>query len=253
MAAPAYLHYYVITSSLAIVVVILLGLRRALMMADWSSHDRGRAARISAAVLIGWFGVAIALGSLGVYRGASDRVPTIQYGILVPILIGGLLILRSSPVARVLDAVPQRWLIGVQFYRALGIIFLVLYGEGKLPGLFAWPAGVGDVLVGVLAPLVAIAYARGPRENGDLVSAWNIFGIVDLIVAVATGIMTSPSPFQLFAFDLPNELISAFPLVLIPTYLVPVSVLLHLASLAKLQRTGQRADAQRPNLAQQGV
>ena len=54
----------------------------------------------------------------------------------------------------------------------------------QLPGLFAWPAGLGDVLVGVLAPVVAIAYARGPGENEDLVSAWNFFGIVDLIVAI---------------------------------------------------------------------
>jgi hypothetical protein len=235
----------VLAGSVGIVAAILLGLRRALSMGGWSSHDQGRAAGISAVILIGWFGAAIALGSLGVYRGGSDRVPTIQYGLLAPILIGALLILRSSTVARVLDAVPQHWLIGVQSYRALGIIFLILYGAGKLPGLFAWPAGLGDVLVGVLAPVVALAYARGPRENGDLVLAWNIFGIIDLIVAVTIGFTTSPSSLQLFAFDLPNELISAFPLVLIPTYLVPVSVLLHLASLVKLHRNVRRMEAQR--------
>jgi hypothetical protein len=39
-----------------------------------------------------------------------------------------------------------------------------------------------------------------------------------------------------FAFDLPNELVSPFPMVLIPVFLVPVSVLLHLASLTKLRR-----------------
>jgi len=38
--------------------------------------------------------------------------------------------------------------VGVQVYRALGLIFLVLYAGGYLPGLFAWPAGVGDILVG---------------------------------------------------------------------------------------------------------
>ena len=47
------------------------------------------------------------------------------------------------------------------------------------------------------------------------------------------GMLSSPSPFQLFAFDLPNELVSVFPLVLVPVFLVPVSVLLHLASLVK--------------------
>jgi hypothetical protein len=120
------------------------------------------------------------------------------------------------------------------------VIFLILYAAGKLPGLFALPAGLGDVLVGVLAPVVAIAYRRGPVENANLVSVWNLFGLADLVVAVTTGFFSSPSSFQLFAFDLPNELVSRFPLVLIPVFLVPLSVLLHLASLAKLHRSALR-------------
>ena len=110
--------------------------------------------------------------------------------------------------------------------------FLILYATDKLPGLFAWPAGVGDIIVGLLAPIVALAYARDTRGNAGLVNAWNVFGILDLVVAVSTGFVTSPS--TLFTYQPPNELISAFPLVLIPVYLVPLSVLLHLASLAKL-------------------
>jgi hypothetical protein len=244
MPIPGYLPYYVLAGSVAIITALLLGLRRALRSTEWSAHDQRRVIRISAAALIGWFGIAVALGSLDVYRAVSDRIPTIAYGILVPIVIGGLVIARSSTMARVLDAVPQHWVIGVQLYRALGAIFLVLYGAGKLPGLFAWPAGLGDVLVGVLAPVIAVAYARGPDKNEDLVLGWNIFGIVDLIVAVASGFSTSPSPFQLFAFDQPNQLVSMFPLVLIPTYLVPVSVLLHLASLTKLRRTVRHMEVQ---------
>ena len=99
-------------------------------------------------------------------------------------------------------------------------------------------------MVGALAPVVAIAYARGPEKNGDLALVWNILGLTDLSVAVATGMVTAPSPIQQFAFDLPNELIGAFPLVLIPIYLVPLSVLLHLASLTKLRRTTQHLELQ---------
>jgi hypothetical protein len=54
----------------------------------------------------------------------------------------------------------------------------------QLPGLFARPAGLGEVLASVLAPVVAIAYARGLAKNEDSISAWNFFGFVDQIVAV---------------------------------------------------------------------
>jgi hypothetical protein len=245
MIVPAYLPYCVITGAIGVIAAILFGLRSALRSAGWAAYDRTVTLRAATITVIGWFLLAIALASVDAYRAAPDRIPTIQYGIFVPILIGGLLIWRSPRLARIIEAVPQHWLIGVQLYRALGVIFLILYATGKLPGLFAWPAGLGDVLVGVLAPVVAIAYRRGPRENADLVSAWNLFGLADFVVAVTAGFLTGPSPLQLFAFDLPNELISRFPLVLVPVFLVPVSALLHLASLTKLRRGALRDNHRR--------
>lgn len=241
MTFPAYLPYYVLLGSAGIIATLLYGLSRALAKADWAPVERARAVRLSGVVLIGWFVAATGLALAGVYQAAADRIPVIQFGIAVPILIGAWLIWRSEAVRHVIDAMPQASIVGLQLYRALGVIFLILYASGRLPGLFAWPAGVGDILVGVLAPFVALAYARAPHENGDLVAAWNGLGILDLVVAVGMGFATSPSPFQLLAFDRPNDLVSLFPLVLIPTYLVPLSILLHLASLTKLRRSAMPA------------
>lgn len=119
----------------------------------------------------------------------------------------------------------------------MGAIFLVLYAQGQMPGFFAWPAGIGDVLVGVLAPVVAIAYARSPDRNSDLVLAWNVFGVMDFAVAVGAGFASSSWPYQLVAFNLPSDLVTEFPLVLIPVFLVPVFLLLHFASLIKLRNS----------------
>jgi hypothetical protein len=186
----------------------------------------------------------MAFGATDAFHVSSGDIPTIQYAIFVPVLIGALMIWRSPLAARIIDAVPQHWLVSVQFYRALGVIFLILYAAGKMPGLFAWPAGLGDIIVGVLAPVVGVAYARDPRKNGDLVSVWNMLGIGDLVIAIATGFLSAPSLVQPFAVAPPNELISMFPLVLIPTFLVPLSILLHLASLAKLRRSAAEPHGQ---------
>ena len=242
MTIPTYLPAYVLTSTIAVIVTLVFGLRAALISAGWAAPQRAVAVGTAAAILIGWFALAALLGAGGTFHAAAGQLPSIQYGVFVPILIGALLIWRSPAVKRIIEAVPQAWIVGVQLYRALGVIFLILYANDQMPGLFAWPAGMGDILVGVLAPVVALAYAQAPRQNADLVTAWNLFGILDLIVAVGTGFATSPSQFQLFALDRPNELVSLFPLVLIPTYLVPLSILLHLASLAKL-REGSRVDS----------
>jgi hypothetical protein len=241
MTIPTYLHFLVLIGSIATITTILFGLRNALADAHWPEQDRTVAVRYFDAILVGWFVLSIALALGGVYQAAPNGIPTIQYGIFIPILIGIWSIWRWPAVGRIIGVVPQPWIVGVQLYRALGVIFLILYATDKLPGLFAWPAGIGDVTVGLSAPLVALAYARDPRRNANLVKAWNIFGILDLVVAVTTGFITTPS--VLFSYEPPNELISVFPLVLVPIYLVPLAILLHLASLAKLHRESARTSS----------
>jgi uncharacterized protein len=63
-------------------------LRSALAQAAWPKHDRAVAFRISAVSLVGWFLLALALGLAGTYKAAPDRIPTIQYGIFIPFLVG---------------------------------------------------------------------------------------------------------------------------------------------------------------------
>jgi hypothetical protein len=235
MTIPTYLPYFVATGT-ATLVAILYGLNRALAEAHWTAPERGRTVRTAATVLLGWLALSVSLAAFGIYHVAANKIPTLQYGIVLPILIGALLIWRSDSIRRVLDAVPQPWLVGVQLYRALGVVFLILYADGKLPALFAWPAGIGDIAIGLLAPIVGFAYARAPRDAAGLVGAWNVFGILDLVLAVTTGFMTAPSFLQPIAVQPNSDLMTVLPMVLIPVYLVPLSIVLHLASLAKLHR-----------------
>lgn len=237
MPVPGYLLAYILSGTLTIAAAVLFGLHRALKRARWPDWDRKHAVRSVTVLLVAWFWAALLLSWFEFYRGVSSRIPTIQYGLLIPIIVGVVLAWRWAMLRRIIEAVPQEWIVGVQLYRALGLMFLVLYAAGRLPGVFAWPAGVGDIIVGLLTPVVGVAYARNPHNAASLVRTWNLFGIADLIVAVATGLLTAPSPLQRLAFDAPNELISAFPLVMVPVFLVPLSVLLHLASLKKLRQT----------------
>ena len=239
MTIPTYLPYFVATGTAVTVVAILYGLNQALAGAAWHERDRTEAVLASSAVLSGWLAVAIALGAEGIYHVSARGIPTIQYGILLPILIGALMIWRWEAAKRILDTVPQSWIVGVQLYRALGVIFLILYASGKLPNLFAWPAGFGDIAIGLLAPVGGLAYARAPREAAGLVKAWNVFGILDLVVAVTTGFLTAPSWLQPIEIEPSSELMTVLPMVLIPVYLVPLSIVLHLASLAKLSHDAQ--------------
>jgi hypothetical protein len=237
---PNYLLAEILIASVMVVAVALFGLHRALSRAELQVRDRRRAFWSGSALLVAWFFAALVPSWLGFYQGASSRIPTLQYGLLIPIVVGVALFWRWPLLRGIVEAAPQSWIVSIQVFRVEGLIFLILYAGGRLPGAFALPAGVGDVIVGLLAPVVGIAYVRGSRTSAGWLRAWNLLGIADLVVAVTTGFFTSPSPLQLLAFDRPNELISAFPLVMIPVFLVPFAAWLHLASLQKLRQTETR-------------
>jgi hypothetical protein len=64
--------------------------------------------------------------------------------------------------------------------------------------------------------------------------AWNILGIIDLVLAVTLGILHSVSTFGILAGNGPTTLLmTQFPRSLVPTFLVPIYILLHLLALAR--------------------
>mgnify|MGYP001555834092 CR=1 FL=1 len=234
---PPFLYPLMLYSSLLTMAVLLFGLNRSLKLANWPAVDRTLTVW-TAAILLALFYVAAALPSRqGFYHGPAGNIPTIQYGLLGPILAAILLFRFWPAFRRTVTAVPQQWLIGLQLFRIEGAIFLILYAMHRLPPQFALPAGIGDVLVGLAAPFVAIAYLRKGAQANGLILAWNLLGLLDLVTAVITGVLSSPIPIHVFTLDAPNELISLYPLVMVPVFLVPLAILLHLASLQKLRRT----------------
>jgi hypothetical protein len=88
MTIPTYLPYYVLIGSIVVITTILFGLRNALANSDWPQPGRTKTIRWSTVVLIGWFLFSLALGLAGAYQAGAERIPTIQYGIAIPILIG---------------------------------------------------------------------------------------------------------------------------------------------------------------------
>jgi len=57
----------------------------------------------------------------------------------------------------------QKWLVGLQLFRVIGGVFLIEMVRGNIPGIFSYPAGIGDILVGVAALAVLLAYRK--REH----------------------------------------------------------------------------------------
>ena len=183
-----------------------------------------------------WAAVAWSAAINGVFRTGYSQLPLLPAAIFLPVIIGAPLLLLSKRVGQLLDATPTTWLVALQLYRVVGSQWLAYWLLGLLPGLWALPAGTGDVLTGLFAVTAAIALATGTVEGRKAAILWNIFGIADFVVAVTLGMIITPGPFQLIVPDGPNVGLDGYPNVLTPSFVVPSSILLHALSLRQLRR-----------------
>ena len=154
----------------------------------------------------------------------ESRRPLSGLVALIPFVIVVIALFASRTMRAINAATPSAWLIGIQTYRFAGIMFIFPFlTYGIIPAGFAWPAGVGDALTGILAPVVALLVARNRPHALQWAVAWNLFGTLDLIVAPATALF-----FQ-------AQVLGIYPIALVPLFLgPPLGILTHILSLRNL-------------------
>ena len=182
-----------------------------------------------------WLFAVFAIAASGGFV-TSQGVPPVPVvaGVMLPIVAFLALFFVSSGFRSLVLAADLRRLTGMQAWRAGGFVFLALYAHGVLPGLFAWPAGLGDMAIGLTAPWISAELTRDPAFAGTRRFAfWNTLGILDLAIAVslggaASGVVPGLTPVSTAAM-------AQLPLVLVPAFLVPLFVMMHLTAFFQMR------------------
>jgi hypothetical protein len=124
-----------------------------------------------------------------------------------------------------------RWPILYHFCRvAFGAWFLVLHARGTLDPTFALVAGPGDVVAGLGALVAARFVPLRTRRDTRIVGLWNALGLVDILVVFVTAqriVFFGAGPHALAP-------LTAFPLSLVPSLVVPLILITHFVVFAQL-------------------
>ena len=118
-----------------------------------------------------------------------------------------------------------------------GFVFVIAGAYRILPNAFALPAGYGDVLIGVTAPVAAMFLTK-PERRGWLI-VWHLLGVLDLLMAVTLVVLASPQ-LRLIGRSLSTAPVMVLPLSILPTVGVPLVLILHITCLAKLAKRERR-------------
>lgn len=177
-------------------------------------------------VISTWLAFALVAGVTGVTAMMRPPVPQL-------IIFGGaglilLIFWRAGRFRAWIFSLPPRALVLPHVVRFVGIYFLVLAARGDLPRAFAVPGGWGDIAAATLAVLISMLNAEtvcGRR----VYLAWNILGLCDILFVVATAT-------RLF-FANPDSMgaMLRLPLSLLPTFVVPLILALHVMLFVRLR------------------
>jgi hypothetical protein len=145
----------------------------------------------------------------------------------------------SKRVQEALIALPLWVIIVIHSLRLVGIVFVIAGLRQELAPQFGWLAGGGDMISALVSIPLAIAlyqkrYSKGLRARFIV---WNIFGLAGLFLSITLGLLYSSSAVGILSSPVANtRALSFLPYSLIPTFYVPILILLHLLA---LRRSGE--------------
>jgi hypothetical protein len=190
-----------------------------------------------AIALTGWFLIVVSLGAVGAFVGPPGTPPVaLALAIALPLAIFFAGLRLAPSFHEFVLSLDLRLIVGMQAWRWAGLGFLFLYAHNVLPAVFALPAGLGDMAVGVAAPWMTLALVRQPDfARSRAFIRWNLLGILDLVVAVSIAAVSA-----LLTTGAPGEISTApmatLPLLVIPGFLVPLFLMMHAAALLQSRR-----------------
>lgn len=203
-----------------------------------SQSSRLSGIRLSVSLALGvWFLLVASLGATGAFVARPGTPPFgIAIGVGAPLLLFFAWLRLSPSFREFVLSLDLRLIASMQAWRWAGLGFLTLYTYKVLPGIFALPAGLGDMAIGITAPWMVLSLLRKPGFAASTAFVrWNVLGILDLIVALSIGASSAA-----LATGAPGEVSAApmamLPLLLIPAFLVPLFLMLHTAALMQSRR-----------------
>jgi len=186
--------------------------------------------KLTGGLIAAWFAASLRASALHLLTRPPGQPPIpLLLAVLTPIAVFSIWYLRSKAFREFALSLNPQLLTIVQTFRIVGFVFLVLFSYNILPGMLALPAGWGDIAIGATAYLAASRLIPHYRRG---FIAWQLLGVLDLVVAVSMGGAAN----FIDPHGISTAPMTVLPLSLIPGFLVPLFLILHIICIAQARR-----------------
>ncbi|MEQ1586560.1 MAG: hypothetical protein ABL895_11820 [Cyclobacteriaceae bacterium] len=216
--------------TLAFYFLLFRNLKSAISKTSWTEAKKNK---IRAGILWGlilWMAIVSAI-SLSGFSGNFKNFPFNVMPLVGVPLITTIILLFTSEMKTLLGYLSLKTLTQLQVFRVfVEFLLWLLFIQNLLPEQMTFEGRNWDILSG----LTALLAARFLLLSKHWMIVWNILGLGLLINIVTIAILSMPTPFRIFENEPANTIVTQFPFVFLPAFLVPLAYILHLMSLRKL-------------------
>ena len=188
--------------------------------------------------IIGFYVIYLAYVSIFALKGVFyiySLPPKIMVYAAIPLTIILFVIVGNTRLfKKLLRAITLESLITLHIFRLLGVFFILIYYYHLLPADLAFSAGMGDIITAILAFPVAKMVSKGKSWSIKAVYAWNIFGILDILVLLVIVAITTKN--SMITGERGDLEMTIFPFVWFPAFAPATILFLHTAVFRKLQQ-----------------
>lgn len=185
-------------------------------------------------ILLIWLALQTLIGLSDFYTITDTTPPRFLLLVIPPLLlITGLF---TTPKGRqYIDSLNIKTLTVLHAVRIpVEIVLFWLFVSKAVPELMTFEGRNFDILSGLTAPVIFYFGFVRKQLNKKIILIWNFICLGLLINIVANAVLSAPFPFQKFAFDQPNIAVLYFPFIWLPSCVVPLVLLSHLATIRQL-------------------
>ena len=210
--------------------LLLKEVNSAIQRTPWPEGKKKRIVTRTRIGLVVW-ALMVSAASLSGFTGNFKIFPLNAMPMLLIPLITTLILLLTADLKTLVSYLDLKVITQLQVFRVfVEIILWLLFIQNQLPVQMTFEGRNFDILSGI----TAILAANFLIQNKTWMMAWNILGLLLLINIVSVALLSMPTPFQVFHNEPANTIVTHFPYVFLPTFLVPLAYILHFISLKKL-------------------
>ncbi|MEZ4886459.1 MAG: hypothetical protein R3E32_17110 [Chitinophagales bacterium] len=231
------LQFGYITLTIIMVVIILLGYNHTLKSINTPTDVRKKYLGRTWIGLFLWIAYAFAVAKSSIIQ-TFEFPPRFPLFLILPAFVFIGFFLRRYRNSAVIAAIPKSWLIYYQTFR-IGIesLFLTTVAAGMLHSEVTFEGYNYDMVFAATAPFVAYLVFHKRLFSEKFALAWNYLGlaVIASIIFLFTTTIYFPSIWGSTESLAPMDVVT-FPFVLVPAFLMPSAVFMHIVSIIQLSR-----------------